>query len=377
MNLTSGALLLSGDNEDFTGAITAADGALLKLASAAAAGSGSVTLSGTGSELIYAGGGEEETLASAISGEGSVTVEAGSLELDAAQNYTGATSVREGARLRISAAMTASSRYAVESGGELAISAGGSIAAGSAVSIAAASTAGAASYSARAAASVSEDATLDGVTVTETALTSTDGDTQGTVTNAAVTVSAETYTIENAAFVNSTITATADGAAIILSDVTFDAASSAGGTGSGVTLNLNNALIAVAADAASETKDGSAYGTAWTGQTIRVYTLSTFSNALLTGNMTLDLSALDTAELTDGEETVYAAFDFSSSGVTMNESSALEAYALLNGETIAGTTVAGSSTVIFTITLAAVPEPSSAALALLGLGALALRRRRA
>ncbi|MCD7798757.1 MAG: PEP-CTERM sorting domain-containing protein [Akkermansiaceae bacterium] len=379
VNLTSGALLLSGDNEDFTGAITAADGALLKLAGAAAAGSGSVTLSGTGSELIYAGGGEEETLASAISGEGSVTVEAGSLELDAAQNYTGATSVREGARLRISAAMTASSRYAVESGGELAISAGGSIAAGSAVSIAAASTAGAASYSARAAvsASVSEDATLDGVTVTETALTSTDSDTQGTVTNAAVTVDAETYTIENAAFVNSTITATADGATIILSDVTFDAASSAGGTGSGVTLELDNALIAVAADAASETKDGSAYGTAWTGQTVRVYTLSTFSNALLTGNMTLDLSALDTAELTDGGETVYAAFDFSSSGVTMNESSALEAYALLNGETIAGTTVAGSSTVIFTITLAAVPEPSSAALALLGLGALALRRRRA
>ncbi len=124
--ISSGKVTLSGESS-FSGGTSVAAGASLKLTNGAAAGTGAIAL-GDSTTLLYAGSETSgfSTLANGISGEGSLSVESGKVARTAAAAYTGGTTVKNGAALKLDGIGTDATTYTVQSGANLTV--GGEVA---------------------------------------------------------------------------------------------------------------------------------------------------------------------------------------------------------------------------------------------------------
>ncbi len=364
LHVTMGGLELTGNNS-YSGGTTVADNASLKLGNAAAAGTGTIALSNAASSLVYAGAesGAASPFANDITGEGSVTIASGNVEFSTSKAYTGATTVAKGAELTLSAANTASSAYVVQQGGALKLAEGGSLSVADAVSV-----------SAR-----RDEATLGNTSLTAGSLAATTT-APAEVVGANIAVSSTTFSMSGLALVDSSVTL--QDTALNLSDIMLAGGSTISGQQDGTQVvdmsNVSFMLDGSSAYTIVVDADGSLFGADYIGKKVAVYDISHFSNVELSGSMMMDISAMPAATAATGNVYDALAFNFSGSGVTLADNFALSSIAGDGGSTLDGTRVGSGNTYVFNSPMAgdAVPEPTSSALALLGLGALALRRRR-
>ncbi len=343
----------------FTGGIKVTGSAVtLNLANAGAAGSGGIQL---GSAQLNVAGNEDGsygTMDNAISGSGSVVVTGGMLEMAGSNSYTGRTTVKEGATLKLTSANSGSSSYVLENGAALVLSGDGALTVNKAVTFSA-KTAAASSRAARGLV----DGVLESVTVTEDAMSGTEESRLGSVYNASVVIAAQQYTLTNLELESSAVLMTTVGGQLSLNDLFVDPLTTFSGA-EGVTMALQNVIYTVDLSAMSS---GGSYGQG--NSSVLAYSLSNFSRAALTGNVQLQASSQLAPQGAD-----YIAIDFGT-GVDV---SALSATLSFDGgrSTIASSHGTQDSVLLFALSSDAVPEPASATLALLGLSALTLRRRR-
>ncbi len=354
-------LVLNNLQNNFAGGIKAdGDKVTLSLAGAGAAGTGEISLGRANTTLNIAGGSTGyDVLANAISGAGQVELSSGNLEYSSSKTYTGSTRVKEGAALRLSAAQTSSSSWVVESGAQLVLADGGSLSVGEAVGVSTA-----ASPRLRRAAA---EGVLENITVTETAMSAPEGGNMGRVSAAAISIDAMKYTMTNLGLEDSRVELNTAGAELALNDILVGAGSNFSGA-SGATIAMQNVTLTVDASEWSSFT-GSDFGAAYAGRSVAGITLANFSQVALTGTLQLDAPAAGASGQYD-----YLAVNFGE-GVDV---SALSVTANFGGSLLKlqGEHGAQSSVLLFATSSQAVPEPAGSTLALLGLGALALRRRR-
>ncbi len=347
LHVTTGGLELSGQNS-YAGGTTVGNGASLKLTHASAAGTGAIALSDATSELVYAGSetAQFSTLANAVSGAGKLQVASGKVALSTSSSVAAAT-VQQGAALRLA--------------GEA------SLTVADAVTLSNRQTAAAARNRA-----AQVEGTLENVAITDSGMTAADAAAQGVVSGAAVAVSASAFSMSDLALVNAEVTLL--GGSLSLNDVVLASGSTVAATGEAAsTIDMANVTFVLDDSMSYELQEAATLlGAGYTG-TVRVYDISNFSNVTLAGGMMMDVSALQpqtVSALTEGSGYDYLAFNFS--GSTLADDFMLSS----NASEDAGMKLGASTYVFRAESSDAVPEPSSSALALLGLGALALRRRR-
>ncbi len=359
-------LALNGANS-FEGGITIArSGVTLTLGCAEAAGTGAIVL-GDSTALMKVSGnadGSYGSMVNAVSGAGSVELSAGRLSMSGSNSYGGSTTVKEGAVLSLSAANSGSSAYVVEKGAQLLLSGSGFVTtADKGVTLRARITA-----SGQRSRALPEGA-LENVTLTDVLMTNTDSTVTGRVSNTTVEVDTAAFALSGLELSNTTVQANSGASALELTDLMLDSASSVQGEeGKTWALTLKNVILSVSESPTSVSDLGGF-------SNVSLYSLTNFTNVSLAGDLLLDVASLPALASTfsdTGATPGYIAFDFGDS-VSIDELSLSAVYA---GSTMLTQVGVSDSVVLFSTSAAAVPEPAGSALCLLGLGALALRRRR-
>ncbi len=219
--------------------------------------------------------------------------------------------------------------------------------------------------------SAAVEGVLENVTLSGTSMTSAEA-TSGVVRNAEIAISASAYSMSGIELVASAVTL--DATELNLQDVVLGGGSTVAATGEAAsTVQLENVTFVLDDSMSYEHQDAATLlGAGYTG-TVRVYDISNFSNVTLAGGMLMDVSALQpqtASALGDTSGYDYLAFNFSGSTVEND-------FLLSTNAAVEEGMKLGTSTYVFRAeSSGAVPEPATSALALLGLGALALRRRR-
>ncbi len=353
-------LTLSNDNS-FKGGIKAdGNNVTINLTKAGAAGTGEISLGRANTRLNVTGNsdGSYGTMHNAISGSGSVVVGSGKLEMAGATTYTGSTNVKEGATLRLTSAATGSSNYVVENDARLELAGNGTLTIKEAISMCSAS-----SPRSRA---VETEGTLENVSVTETAITG--GGNLGRIRNAAISIDAAEYTMSALELTDSKVELEPTATQLSLNEVLLDNNSSFHSSGNAELVLQNVTLTVDVAD--MELLQSSDFGTAFNGRSVGGISLSNFSQVALTGNLLLDATSVS-----GGSGYDYIAVNF---GSGTNISNLIATANFGDGlHNLSGIANAGNpSVLLFATSAQAVPEPTGSALTLLGLGVLALRRRR-
>lgn len=309
---------------------------------------------GEGTSNIY--------LDSAMSGKLNITKDTGGelIITNANNTYEGDTSVTAG-RINITGKIGGESNtYSAAANGSLVLSSATAQIRNAAVSVSRNGT---------------QNATITHATVGTTSVSRESGASAGTISHAALNVTASAYAIEGIRLDNSLVTLKEAGT-VTLSDVTLTGATQLAGDSAAT----GTKVFDFSGTGNRLTLSASAVGTAFenfdTGSgtltSVYVYDVSSyFANATLTGHLDLDLSAFIDA-LPGGSK--YIAFDFGDgNNVTLGDdfTAGITPNAFNDGS-LAGTV---SGHVVYWETKY-VPEPSAAALGLLGLGTLLLRRQR-
>ncbi len=345
VSVTNARLVLTGESSH-SGGTTLSGGSQVTLAHATSAGTGAISLSDEGSTLIYAGSEartSHSTLDNAIGGKGSVQVGSGALEFNRSMGYTGKTSVAVGASLKLSARQVSSSSYEVEKGAELRLSGQGDILLG-----------GMNTMTLMASCSDSSDAVVENAVITGNAILSADG-TRGSLRDALISTSAAEFSLTQMDICGSMVELNAASALLHLSQATLSGDTQIFGSSAGASVKLDGVVLTLRADSLRLPRG--------TGAT---YTLDTFSDVGLAGNLQLDAGALG---LSAG--TAFA-LDFGDSVELGRLAVSLD----LGGTVLTQYQQTGSVLVFSVPGEAAVPEPATATLSLLALAGLAARRRR-
>ncbi len=365
----SGALELVLNNaaNSFEGGIsTLRSGVTLTLGCAEAAGTGRIYLGHDDARMSVSGNadaaGSFGKLVNNVTGAGSVELASGRVEMSGSNSYGGTTTVKKGATLKLTGSNSGSSSYVVEKEAQLLLAGEGfATTSNKGVTLRAAG-----NVAARSLARTAAEGVLENVTVGDESMTATADGSFGRVQGALVSVDAREYAISNIEFTESRVQVSTQSTNLSLSDLVLDSATTFSATAPDVTLSMLNVSLTMNASPSDVYEDGADFGLS--GSSVAVCTLQNFSQMSLTGNLTLNATEWEIPEAVD-----YVAIDF---GSDVDVSNLTATITFADGRSLDALHGMPKSVLIFSLPTKAIPEPTTSALALLGLGILALRRRR-